>query len=104
MHSSAVLLPGTALRLERLVLVGFDVASSFGGPQPVLWPTGLISGKGAALAMTDVRMVVNRQDSFNSLRSMFASDSKVTIWTVSIGTASMLLMEFVLVAAAATQK
>ncbi|KAF8060547.1 D-xylose 1-dehydrogenase NADP(+) 2 [Scenedesmus sp. PABB004] len=75
--------PGMTLSLERLVLVGFEHAPVGPGSEglPALWPRGLLSAGGAALRLTDVRLVTSSPEVFQGWLQAFAGDSRVVQWT-----------------------
>lgn len=74
------------LRLERLVLMGFGIAS-LGATQPLLWPDKLLLSNAVdtdqQLNMTDVRLVINDPVVFNQLHAYFLTGSGLVYWTVS---------------------
>jgi hypothetical protein len=69
------------LQLERLVLVGFQVAAP-DAAQPVLWPGGLTAGSGEYMNMTDVRVILDSQALFNKYLEFF-TEQNTLFWTVS---------------------
>lgn len=79
----------TRLALERLVLSGFAPAPPPSSPAdpPLLWPRGLPASapaSGAALALTDVRLVVADAGAFGALldRLLAALPKDSGFWTV----------------------
>lgn len=73
--------PGVRLELQRLVLVGFQIAAP-DADQPVLWPAGLTTGHGIVLNMTDVRVVISSQELFSKYLDFFTKQNTL-MWTVS---------------------
>ena len=75
------------LELTRLVLDGFDPAPGGGSGAgaagaPLLWPLGLAApAPGAALNMTDVRVVVRSREAFSTLLNALAPSARPDRWT-----------------------